>query len=237
LAQPSLSIASKVVELSTLLFPSPLPWISASILLVLIGIVLGRITWLASHQVPVIQQPLARVLALWIISTLLLLLSPVPVYAHYIFGSLVFTLLLIAHLPNVWRLLFVLFCVILWLHPTQLRSYTQISAHQPSNIMSCAKLVCEEVAAPLYVSQQAIVHPYHTAYEYRFGVQAAGCQVVDIETQPNAASFMAIVNETVDFVPGKTAFHELSQFGPYQVVKEIPCGLDVSATILSRATQ
>jgi hypothetical protein len=88
---------------------------------------------------------------------------------------------------------------------------------------NCFISFCQQHPEPLFVTVQSNMHPYHNGPEHRYLLKKAGCQVKEIETNPQSASAMIVVGDGSDYVPGKTQYYELTQFGQSQLTSTTTC--------------
>lgn len=170
----------------------------------------------------------------WLLSLGITVLIPVAVQAHYIFGLLILGLASLVSLPHWSRWLVIILLFFGWLQPSWFRLYWQPARQSLAELEACSQQICAEVKAPLFVSIQYGDHPYHNAMEYQYLLRRAGCDIKDIANFPESAKLMAVIIDDSIYEHGKTAFNELSLFGPSQVKKTISCQTNLQVYLLSK---
>jgi hypothetical protein len=162
--------------------------------------------------------------SIFALTFLLTLVVPVSVQAHYIFGLVASALVTIAFLPKRISGAFMLIAAAAWLQPQSLDIYYKPAFRTVGQMLSCFQQVCQvQGKEPLYVSVQAGFHPFHNGQEHRYLLTKAGCQVKAIEREPNAAKNMAVVVDSSVYEHNKTAYNELTLYGPSTVKQEFNC--------------
>ncbi len=168
---------------------------------------------------------LLTALSTLVINLLIIFIAPIGVASHYIFGVLTLFLILISLLPRNLSLVATIFLALIWLQPKNLNQYFQPAVRSYEQSLQCAKLICNQVREPLFVSEQSSHHVYHNAIAWKYLLTLSGCKVKNLDTEIDQANIMAVVLEDSDFQLGKTAYNELTQFGPAQVEKKIVCSM------------
>ena len=158
-----------------------------------------------------------------LLSLLLTLVIPITVQAHYVFGLLTLIFIIISFLPLKFSLLISLLLSFVYLKPLQINQYFQSSPRTYQSMENCFISFCQQHPEPLFVTVQSNMHPYHNGPEHRYLLKKAGCQVKEIETNPQSASAMIVVGDGSDYVPGKTQYYELTQFGQSQLTSTTIC--------------
>lgn len=171
---------------------------------------------------------------LFFFSTLLILFAPFKLEAHYIFPSLTFFLIFIATLEPRYSALLSIFFIALWVQPLQRHDYFHTARRTVKELDTCFKQVCQELSGPLFVSNQADFHRFHTAFEFKYVMKKNGCNVRYIEREPSAANQMAVVVDKSTYTHGQTSYDELTLFGPSQEKRILSCNNDLSVHLLER---
>lgn len=225
------SLSENATSIYHLLFPIA----PASLLLILLFALLCL--WHLYHHYKKNRQlrsPNSIAFLLLLISTLLLLIAPFKIEAHYIFAPLTFLLLFIATLPHKYSILISIFLTTLWLQPSQLDSYFRRAPRTVNDIDSCFRQVCSELPQPTFVSNQADFHRFHTAFEFKYAMKKNGCQVKYVEREPDAASHMAVVVDGSNYTHGQTGYDELTLFGESEEIDVIRCSDTLSVHVLQK---
>lgn len=180
------------------------------------------------------NQYFSAVFLLFFLSLLFTFMIPVQIQVHYVFGLLTLAFILLATLPLPLYLIAALVFSLVWLQPAIVSQYFASPPRTVAQLESCFQKVCSQEKEPLFVTVQAGFHPYHVGPEHRYLMKRSGCDVKYIETEPEAASEMALVTEQSSYDPQKTKYMELSEFGPSREVKTYTCEADVDVHILKR---
>ena len=174
--------------------------------------------------------------ALLLLNLLIILLAPIAVQAHYIFGLLslllVFLSLLTLHHP--WAIYLIFALSWQWLAPSQLNRYFAPAFRSPAQSQACMVSFCQTHSEPVFIAVQAGFHPYHNGPEWQYLAAQAGCQLKDLTTEPLAASHLAVVVDASQYQHGQTAFNELTIFGPSQEIEVFSCGEQLEIHYLER---
>lgn len=176
-------------------------------------------------------------LAVWIglLNLSLILVVPMSLQAHYIFGVLTSLIIIIAILPKKLALLTALVCTFVWVTPAQLESYFRPAARSFSDTMDCGRQVCEVAhQKPVFVSVQSGYHPYHSGPEFMYILGEQGCNVFNIALEPEAARHMVVFADNSSYEHGRTDYYELGLFGPSLEQSVIQCLPNLSAHILEK---
>lgn len=168
--------------------------------------------------------------ALFGLSFLLTILSPFRLEPHYIFGVLLLFLLTVASMKRFLLIPLVLFIFSIWI-PQLNKQLFQVPHRTIASLDSCAKAVCAKQKDPLYVSVQAW-HSYHYAPDYMFFFNKHGCFARDVTQDPGVAIKMAVVSDNSSYEHGKTAFNELTLFGPATLEDTYQCEGNIVVNIL-----
>lgn len=171
----------------------------------------------------------------WLGSLVITVLMPVAVQSHYIFGLLLLGLASLVTLPHRSRWLVIIALLFIWLQPGWFRVYWHPARHSLDQLEACSQQICQQVKAPLFVSIQAGYHPYHNATEYLYLLRRAGCDIKDVANFPESAALMAVIEDASVYEHGKTAYNELTLFGPSQVKDTISCQSDLKVYLLAKS--
>lgn len=169
------------------------------------------------------------------VTLLLTLIAPFSLHSHYIFGIVMYLFILIANLPITFSLLLLLFMVIQFLHPAQLQQYIQPAFRSTAESITCAKSVCSSIPQAAFVSVQASNHPYHDGKDFQYLFLREGCDVKDIALDQVSADTMLVVADAATYDHGKTAYHELTLFGPSQEIEVIECSPKLKIHVLKKS--
>lgn len=221
LPQAATTLNAKLLDMRNLFFMFPQSQYRSTIAAIFGVILVSAVAWkfftskVLTHKV---------YLGLFITVLVITLLLPVALQSHYIFPLLVLSFFALATVTK--RLGFTLVVVLtfLWLDPSTVSQYFKPAARSISEMEQCYAVYCAEATQPMYVSMESgILSGYHNAPEHRYFMSQAGCNVKDIELEPNAASMMAVINDSAQFVASQSAYHELSLFGEYTTGPVITC--------------
>ena len=204
--------------------------LSGVLLVVASVLILGTIFGYSAHKKNDELRLFAKILGLTLLITFFV---PLTIHAHYIFGFTSLLFLTIAFLPKLPRIIILIFLGVMYLTPTQVSSYFVPARRTMTEMTRCFAQVCKDINEPIFVSVQSDFHPYHNGPEHRYLLKRAGCQVKYIETDPKAASLMAVVLDDSSFVNGKTSFNELTSFGRAEEIQRYTCQSNFGVVILS----
>jgi hypothetical protein len=179
-----------------------------------------------------ISRPRPQLLRVFLLSLLLTILSPFRMGSHYIFGVAILLFVVIATLPQKVRLIVFAGLLIVWL--PQLRAQlTYVPRRSVKQLEACAQKICQSEKMPLFVSEQAW-HSYHYAPDWLFFLGKHGCTVADVTQSPGFAKRMAVVVDQSSYEHGKTAYNELTLFGPSTVDTTYTCDGNISVVMLQQ---
>lgn len=217
--QTRTTVSSKLQSLGTYLFSTETvvaasKGLSILLLALLIIHVSNAQPW--KKEVKIIASILAGTL-------LATLAAPFDVQPHYIFPILTLLFGVIAFFPQPVGGLLIVGAALYWLHPQSMMIYTKPALRTVRQLEQCARTVCSNETEPLFVSEQAGFHVFHTGPEYRFLFKKYGCNVQSLETSPMSASRMAIVVDNSVYEHGKTAYNELTIFGQSEIQHTYSC--------------
>lgn len=174
-------------------------------------------------------------------SALLMLLTPIQVHEHYVFGILTFLLVALSRLPKRLALIVSVVLAALYLQPYYLRLYSRPASHTVMEQRACVQSVCdvitEQSLQPIFVNTQSASHN-HQAREYVFWLREFGCAAIDTqEFLSTPTDYMAVVADRAQFENGKTGYFELSQFGSAEEFTKITCKENLSVHLLEKAQE
>lgn len=171
---------------------------------------------------------------LFLITTSLILLSPIHIEAHYIFGPLAFLILLIASFPQKAAVAVTFMLLFFWLRPVVVSQYFSPAPRTISFLEKCLADFCSHHSAPMYVSVQANFHNYHFGPEFRYLMAEKGCHIKNIESGQNEATEMAVISDGGKYVHGTDQFEELSLFGSADETEVVSCSETFKIHVLDR---
>ena len=223
--QTNFSLINQVQNLSknTISFQSP--WLNLGTLIVLLGLSFYLLKSKSINKI--IPQ-------LFLLTLLLTLLSPINIQAHYIFAILVLCFATISLLPKLIFLPLTIVLLFSFLKPSQLQSYFSPAPRTYQQTLSCFQKVCTDFSKPVYSTVQSDLHPYHHGPEHRYLLKISGCNLKEVETEPNSASHMFIIEDSGTFTPQHTEFYELSLFGEYQLVRTFDCPPNFKVSLIEK---
>lgn len=167
-------------------------------------------------------------------ASILTLLSPFNLLAHYIFAITTSFFLFLSFLNWRIKLPLVLLLLFFWLQPGQIFGYFKNVPRTYQQMDSCFKQFCSQFKEPLFVSVQSDLYPYHYGPEHRYLMIKNGCRVRQIEKEPNAANYMAVVLDSSSF-SSDTRYYELDLFGKYRRDRTLTCQANFSVVLLKKA--
>lgn len=173
-------------------------------------------------------------------SAMLLLITPLTMHEHYMFGVLTFLLISLVFLPKKPLWLVLLGASWLYLQPFYFLQYQSSAPHLAAEKISCLQFFCQDrqtqglANQPIFVNTQSSSHN-HQALEYVFLLKEFGCQAIDTQ-QFNATPVeeMLVVADRATFENGKTGYYELSQFGPATEISNFACKPDLKLHLLEK---
>ena len=162
------------------------------------------------------------------------LVAPFGLQGHYIFGVLSLVIILVSFMPNWIRLPIIFITVFHWLNPGFVQSYFRPAPRSVEESIACARQVCEKKPGEYFVSVQSAFHGYHTGPEFHYLLEEVGCHTYDIYKKPEATNLMAVFADSSTYEHGKTAYDELTLFGPSKEIDQIVCSEKLRAHVLER---
>lgn len=178
---------------------------------------------------------------LLLITTVISLVFPVTIEAHYIFPFLAFFHIIIAdYLVSSQKrvqkilLLAVLVVMVWWLRPKKIQSYIKSAPRSYDQIERCFQSVCSQINEPVFVSVQSKHYRYHTGPEFRYMALRHGCQMKYVEIGSKTAELMMVVADQSDYIHGETKFDELTLFGEASEERIISCENGIQVHLLRK---
>ena len=171
---------------------------------------------------------------IFLVTSILTLLSPFNLLAHYIFAITASFFLFVGFLNWRIKLPLILFLLFNYLQPGQLSVYFRPAPRTYWQMNSCFKQFCSQFKQPLFVSVQSDLYPYHYGPEHRYLMIKNGCQVKHIEKEPNEADYMAVVLDSGSFSE-KTQYYELSLFDKFKQSRTFNCQPNFSIVLLKKS--
>lgn len=228
--QPANYLMAKLKGLNLYIFNLPNLFYLLFFVLLITGII-----YLMKKQKK-LNFPLIFLLALFCLTLLITLISPIAIQAHYIFPLTVIFFLLISLLLLNNRLLIIifLFFTLIWLKPSRLTSYFAPAYRSVNDSINCATAFCQSHPQALFVSVQSDHHPYHNAMEWQYLLVSNGCQLKDLVTASNQAEYMAVVVDDSQYEHNQTAFNELTIFGPSEEMETFICQENLEIRVLKK---
>ncbi|HCR81473.1 MAG: hypothetical protein UY13_C0002G0165 [Candidatus Pacebacteria bacterium GW2011_GWB1_47_8] len=182
-----------------------------------------------------------RSLSIAFFTAVLIMLFPIQMQAHFLFGVLTFLLVALARLPRklLWAVLIVL--SVLYLQPAYFQLYQERAPHTVDEQRQCMQITCQTIKTqglePIFVNTQTASYN-HQAREYVFWLKELGCQAIDTQQfLQTPTDYMAVVADRAEFTNGQTGYYELSQFGPAEELQKIACKEDLTIHLLKRTAR
>ena len=234
--QPATDFFSKTRDLTVNILFTPYPQLR-SLIAILVFTVLGAGCWQLYKDRTKDSSSALIIIGLFFSTILLTYLLPIAIQSHYIFPLLILFFFAVAVLPTKYWLSIVLLLSILWLDPKTVIPYFKSAPRTISQMEACYQQYCRTHTEPVYVSMESgILGGYHNAPEHRFLLSRAGCTVYDIEVTQNRSNKMVVINDSAQFVPGMSAYHELTLFGEYTVGQKYSCQDNLSIQEIYKPT-
>jgi len=220
--QNNIDFSNKILSILNFIFTSPtLFWEKVLAIFFTISMVVG--SYLTLQQKIFLREDQSSFklfvssTSILVVGILLTLLLPVPILAHYIFGLVVIGCVLLSSLPMQLRIFPLIFFVGIWTYSVFTGSTFKPAVRTISQMERCYNFFCKQEKAPIFVSLQSGLLPFHNGPEHRYLLKRAGCNIKNIETEVANASKMAIIVESSQFTFGQTNYSELAQFQPKKV--------------------
>jgi hypothetical protein len=152
---------------------------------------------------------------------------------HYYFGLLLVWFVVFSRTGRVRFLILTMVLAVSWI-PSIGRIVTADAIRPLASVEECAKQFCMKHPGAYFVSSWAW-HDMHSAHDHAFLLNKAGCASRDIVSFPAfPADKMAVAADQERFVPQKTTFYELEQFGPYEVEDTVACDDKISYFLMTK---
>ncbi len=171
---------------------------------------------------------------LFFLSLGLTLLAPSTIHAHYIFGVLPLFFLLLSFIQRRYLFVCAVFFYVVWLQAALRFNYFAPARNDYATLSVCAAKICQNHSEPLFVANQSKHHPYHNAMEWQYLLTHAGCQVKNLNLEPEAANSLVLMLDDATYEHGQTAFYELTLFGAGQEAEHLTCSDTLEAVFLTR---
>lgn len=173
-------------------------------------------------------------------SSILLLLSPLTVHGHYIFGALTFLLISIISLPKKMVVTLLIVSTFLYIQPNYINLYQKKAPHTVKEKTKCIQTFCNNRLNqsknnnPIFVNTNSSSHN-HQSLEYIYLLKEFGCDAIDTqEFNATPTNEMLVVADDATFENGKTSYYELSQFGEAILVDSLECKNNLSLFYLTK---
>ena len=98
---------------------------------------------------------------------------------------------------------------------------------------SCFKNFCQQFKQPVFVSVESTLYPYHFGPEHRYLMLKNNRQMKEIEQEPQAANYMAVVLDSGSY-SDKTRYYELDLFGKHEIVTTFACQKNFGIVLLKK---
>lgn len=183
---------------------------------------------------PMFSKDIKKLCTIYFLAFLFTILLPFPIHSHYIFPTLTIFLVLLSFFFYKKPILLVSITVVFWLSPSILKNHFKPASRTPNQTIQCAKSFCQKEKDPIFVTVQANNHPYHYGPEFRFLLKDQGCQVHNIEKEPDKAQKMAVVIDNSSYKHQETSFYELDLFGLSNQESVFTCQNNLKIHILSK---
>jgi hypothetical protein len=181
------------------------------------------------------RSKLLRTTCLVFLSTLVLnLILPFTFQAHYIFAYTSLIFISIALIPRKFSFPILILLSFFYLSPSRLQQYFQPAPRTYQQMLGCFQQLCQDQQQPMFVAVQSSFHPYHNGPEHRYLLQKSGCQIVNLEDNPQSSNLLALVVDGGDYDPINTKFYELDLFGPSAIQASYPCLSNFKTLILQK---
>jgi len=185
---------------------------------------------------PHLRQPFALAVLGFLLVSLFTLAAPFPLYSHYLFGFLFFIFMMLATLPHWSKYLLTIILIYFWLQLISLGNYFRPTQISFATLNQCVAQICSELQdKTTFTSITSTHHPWHAGPEFKFSLSFHGCQVKEIDSDPEAAGQMLIFGHDEKFVLGQSSYHELTLFGPAQLIDQGKCNSSLSWYLIAKS--
>lgn len=153
---------------------------------------------------------------------------------YYLFGIMMLLFLTISSMKPYILILTIMLCAVMWITPTSLEQYFN-PVKQPVNTMnSCAERFCKQHPGNYYVSTNNQLG-IHSGHDQSFFLNRNGCVSRDIVSFPRLNyDTMVVVADFAKFMPHKTSYYELEQFGKYKITDVFKCTENIQYYLLKK---
>ncbi len=162
------------------------------------------------------------------------LIIPFNIEAHYIFCVLFFMLIGLVNLPQPINSISSLLIVFYWIFLLVVSPLDKQVFRTVAELDICMNQISKKINEPVYVAVQSGVHLLHDGKEFWYGLAKQGVQVEEIYDGADKANLLVVINELATFTDGVDKFHELTLFGPAEVIERGECSQDWGWTILKK---
>ncbi len=235
LLQKSVDFKTKLINFTGNLFSLPIKIKYQPEILIMIGLsLLVLLLLLISFKKTQKNSQYKLALSLFLVTSILTLLTPFRMHAHYLYGVLSLFFITLAFLPRKMWLVLVASVTIAWLNPTQLKNTFKPATFTIREKQACLAKICQAVEQPFYLNLNADSHN-HQALGYIYLARKQDCAVVsavEFPTQPT--KYMVVINQATDFNLDKTDYYELGLFGQKEFIKSQECSSNLSYTVFKQ---
>lgn len=169
-----------------------------------------------------------------IITIFFSLIIPFNIETHYIFCVLFFMLIGLVNLPQPINSISSLLIVLYWIFLLVVNPLDKQVFRTVAELDICMNQISKKINEPVYVAVQSGVHLLHDGKEFWYGLAKQGVQVEEIYDGADKANLLVVINELATFTDGVDKFHELTLFGPAEVIEMGECSQDWGWTILKK---
>ncbi|PIR60150.1 MAG: hypothetical protein COU67_03350 [Candidatus Pacebacteria bacterium CG10_big_fil_rev_8_21_14_0_10_44_54] len=228
LEQVDISLLSKMLYFRQVLLPN-----LTTIQIVLVFLVLIFALLLKQNSLKLRKEAWLTTL-LFLFSMLVVLFVPVEIQAHYIFGVFTLFFILVACLPSWPRFILSSILICTWLNPNTVSSYFRLAPRSLVETTTCVQKACKQFPGEYFVSVQSAYHSYHVGPEFHYLLQENGCRTYSIYTHKEATNRMMVFADGSTYDHDKTAYDELTLFGPAKEIGEVTCSGGIKVHVLER---
>ena len=228
--QPGALLITKMTALANFIITLPSPTLNLIIFLIITLFCLIVIL----RKANIAHKDIAL---LMILTLVINLITPIAIQPHYIFAftSIIFILISFINWPSL--IIVLLLTSLSYINASNLTSYFSAAPRSYSQMKNCFINVCKTVRQPLYISVNSSFHPFHNGPEHQFLAKISGCNVKKLENGTDLANTMLVVGDKGTYNPSKTAYYELSQFGPSSLTNTFNCFQDFTIYQITKLNQ
>lgn len=232
--QHRIALLAKIVDLFRLIVADQNIYLIAFFVMLITAGVFISWRWFKQHTLNNQSRDLIVLSWLAVISTLITLALPIQIEPHYIFGTMVILFMVIVSMFRPISIVMILLISTWFLMPAKVTKQWQPAPRTVAELDSCYARFCQTHSEPTYVSMQSGIIAYHNAPEHRFFMKKHGCQVEHIELNQDKANLMAAVADSDSYEQGKTAYNELTLFGPSEEIEVFECQSNLRIHVLKK---